>query len=168
MSDVWSAQNDTSTKIGGLVLLASYVRQDFGCGAVDFSDTDLPAASVNATEDLIVNSTNFATGEAFLPPNDTFHLEILGGNHAQFGSYDSSERFEVLGQVDGNATIPEKVQLDLATSAIAHVASRMGIPLPQVEVGGEATTSGSSRAHTFVGGAFFIAMSSMLLYLTIF
>ncbi len=57
---------------------------------------------------------------------------------------DASERFAVLGQTDGNATIPEEVQLDLTTSAIAHVASRMGIPLAELE-DGSSTTSGSGH-----------------------
>lgn len=133
MADTWMSLNDTSTKVGGLVLLGSYIRQDFGCGEIDFSDTTIPMASVNATLDLIVNSTNFQQGQAFLPENDTFYMEVLGGNHAQFGSYDNSERGPILNQVDGNATIPESVQLDLTVSAIMHVVSRMGIPLPDVQ-----------------------------------
>jgi hypothetical protein len=57
---------------------------------------------------------------------------------------DASERFDVLGQTDGNATIPQEVQLDLTTSAIAHVASRVGIPLAELE-DGCSTTSGSGH-----------------------
>jgi hypothetical protein len=143
-SDAWSAQNDTDSNIGGVVLMGSYVQQGLGCGETDFSKTTTPFASVSATLDLIVNNTNFELGQPFLPVNDTFHLEILGGNHGQFGSYDASERFAVLGQTDGNATIPEEVQLDLTTSAIAHVASRMGIPLAELE-DGYSTTSGSGH-----------------------
>lgn len=165
-ADVWSAQNDTSTKVGGLALLASYVSQDVGCGQVDFSDTQLPVASINATEDLIVNATNFAKGITFLPPNDTFHLEILGGNHAQFGSYDASERSVVSDRVDGNATIPEKVQLDLTIAAIAHVASRMGIPLPEVQEGGEIMTSSGGRDLPL--RRFIVTISSILVYLITF
>lgn len=151
-TNVWSAQNDTDTKVGGLALLGSYIRQDIGCGPIDFSSTQLPTASVNGTLDFIVNSTNFEQGQSLLPVNDTFHMAILGGNHQQFGSYDDSDRVEILGpaQVDGNATIPEKVQLDMTISAIAHVASRMGIPLPEMEQEEEETvTSGGSSAIVF-------------------
>ena len=150
--DAWSAQNDTDSNIGGVALMGSYIRQDLGCGDIDFSTTTLPFASLNATLDLIVNGTNFQQGQAFLPVNDTFYMEILGGNHAQFASYDASERFAVLGQTDGNATIPEQVQLDLTTSAIAHVASRMGIPLPELE-GGGSMTSGSGDLLSFTGSS---------------
>jgi len=150
--DVWSAQNDTDTTIGGLALLGSYLREVEGCGAIDFSSSQLPMASVSATLDLIVNSTSFQEGNGLLPVNDTFSMEILGGNHAQFGSYDGSERFAVLDQVDGNATIPEKVQLDLTISAIAHVASRMGIPLPEVDENEEVMTSGGSCILSLGGG----------------
>jgi hypothetical protein len=85
-SDAWSAQNDTDSNIGGVVLMGSYVQQGLGCGETDFSKTTTPFASVSATLDLIVNNTNFELGQPFLPVNDTFHLEILGGNHGQFGS----------------------------------------------------------------------------------
>ena len=129
MTDVWTFVNDTDNRIAGLVLLASYIRNDLGCGEIDFSSTSLPMASVNASLDGIVNATNFLSGQQLLPVNDTFHMEILGGNHGQFGSYDDSERMTLLGQVDGNATIPEKVQQDLAVGAIANVAARSGIPL---------------------------------------
>lgn len=164
MVDVWSAQNETDTKVGGLALLGSYLRQDVGCGEIDFSQTSIPMASVNATFDLIVNSTNFQKGQSLLPVDDTFHMEIVGGNHAQFGSYDNSERFEVLGQVDGNATIPEKVQLDLSVAAIAHVASRMGVPLAEVE---STTTSRASCRNGLVAAGGAIAVASTLSLLSL-
>lgn len=164
MADVWTAQNDSDSKIGGLALLASYVRQDVGCGEIDFSTTQIPMASINATLDGIVNSTTFQQGQTLLPVNDTFHLEILGGNHGQFGSYDDSERTELLGQVDGEATIPEKVQLDLTVSAIAHVASRMGIPLPELEkIPVEEDMTSDSEVFR-VGGFAVLAMTSVLVY----
>lgn len=162
--DTWSARNDTDTKIGGLALLGSYVGPGAGCGEITFASTNLPMASVNASLDLIINSTNFQSGQALLPVNDTFHMEILGGNHGQFGSYDASERFEVLGQIDGNATIPETVQLDLSASAIAHVASRMGIPLPEMGLGDD-MTSGGSRIVSF--GGLVVVASSLVVSLAI-
>jgi pimeloyl-ACP methyl ester carboxylesterase len=146
MTDVWTLMNDTN-RIAGLVLLASYIRDDIGCGEIDFSSTSMPMASVNASLDGVINATNFLAGQPLLPINDTFHMEILGGNHGHFGSYNDSERTTLLGQMDGNATIPEKVQQDLAVGAIANVAARSGIPLAMWDGTVNDNTSGGSRGR---------------------
>lgn len=146
MTDVWTLVNGTD-KIAGLVLLASYIRDDLGCGEVDFSSTSMPMASINASLDGVVNATSFLSGQPLLPVNDTFHMEILGGNHGQFGSYNDSERTTLLGQVDGNATIPETVQQDLAVGAIANVAARSGIPLAMWDGTVNDNTSGGSHGR---------------------
>ncbi|CAN0097507.1 unnamed protein product, partial [Heterosigma akashiwo] len=124
--------------IGGLFLLGSYVQEkddvDSSCGQVDLSMFDLPAAAVTASNDRVVDRTGWEKGKKYLPANNTFYLHILGGNHSQFGSYDTSGRYAALGDygVDGNATVPELVQRALSIDAIVHVASRMGIPLPTI------------------------------------
>jgi pimeloyl-ACP methyl ester carboxylesterase len=146
MTDLWTHMNDTD-RIAGLVLLASYIVDDLGCGQIDFSSTSIPMASVNASLDGIVNVTNFLRGQQLLPINDTFHMEILGGNHGQFGSYDDSERTSLFGQVDGNATIPETVQQDLVVGAIANVAARSGIPLAMWDEAVNDNTSGGSHGQ---------------------
>ena len=48
----------------------------------------------------------------------------------KFGAYDSSERTEVLGYVDGESVIPDAVTWDTVAAAIANVAARTGVPLP--------------------------------------
>jgi hypothetical protein len=127
-NDVWAmaGRNETDA-IGGLVLLASYVRQDLGCGASDFSGDEwswLPLASISASEDGVVNATNFAEGQVFLPTNSTKFINetIEGGNHGGFGSYDYSERYELLGQTDGNATITNEEQQTQTSIIIGEVA----------------------------------------------
>lgn len=142
MSEVWTAATssqgtndggegyDPYDLIGGFVMIASYVRQDVGCGAVDFSKLDIPAASVIGELDGVVNITNWEIGQNLLSKENTLFISIPGGNHGNFGSYDYSGRKTILGQNDGNATIPKSVQQNLATSAILYVVSRGGISLP--------------------------------------
>ena len=128
--DLWNARNETDSDIGGLVLMGSYIRQDLGCGAIDFSQTNIPMASVSGELDGIVNRTRFDLGQEFLSTNDTFLLDVMGGNHGYFGHYNYTLRTPILGQNDGDALIPRGIQIDLSIMAIMHVASRMGLPLP--------------------------------------
>jgi len=137
----------TIDDIAGLVLLASGSSMQSPCaGQIEFSQSDLPMAVVTASEDLILNKTAFEKNKMLRFNQDqAFFMEILGGNHGQFGSYDSSERKSILNQTDGDVTIPRRVQLDLSASAIHHVASRSGLSIPQrvavPPVLGEAATS---------------------------
>jgi len=140
MSDLFTISNKNGTEtyedevtlddIAGLVLIASYIRQDVGCGLVDFSEMDLPAAMIYCDLDGVLNQDNWEKGLPLLPQNDTLLLPIFGGNHGHFGSYDDSLRRTIFGQNDGNATIPETLQHDMAVMGIMSVASRAGVPLP--------------------------------------
>lgn len=137
-NDVWAmaGRNETDA-IGGLVLLASYVRQDLGCGATDFSGDEwswLPVASISASEDGVANATNFAAGQAFLPSHSPRFINetIEGGNHGGFGSYDDSERYELLGQIDGNASITNEEQQRQTTIIIGEI-EEMASSLIEVE-----------------------------------
>ena len=138
-NDVWAmADRNETDSIGGLVLLASYVRQDLGCGMTDFSGSEwdwLPFASVAASEDGVVNVTNFEDGQVFLP-NDSpnFIDEIIeGGNHGGFGSYNYSERVTLLNQTDGNATITSEEQ-QLQTATIIGDVGVMAMNLIKAEI----------------------------------
>eukprot|EP00558_Chaetoceros_sp_UNC1202_P013119 CAMPEP_0197240540 /NCGR_PEP_ID=MMETSP1429-20130617/6807_1 /TAXON_ID=49237 /ORGANISM="Chaetoceros sp., Strain UNC1202" /LENGTH=297 /DNA_ID=CAMNT_0042700203 /DNA_START=39 /DNA_END=929 /DNA_ORIENTATION=+ len=120
-------RNETE-KIGGLAIIASYVPQESSCGRVDFSDMAFPAAIVSGTLDGIINMTNWEHNHNLLPVDDTFRMDILGGNHGYFGDYDDSERESIFGSNDGVATIPASLQQDLTVLAIVHVVSRVGLP----------------------------------------
>jgi hypothetical protein len=149
MVEVWNAitaaeENDSESDIGRLVMLAAYVR-DLDC--VDsndqgytlhpnFTNYDLPAASVSGSVDLLATPAKMNPGRERMNKEHTFMIDINGGNHQQYQSYDDSGRREVLGQIDGNSTITEDVQMDLAISAIAHVVSRAGIPMPSIKTRG--------------------------------
>lgn len=131
-NDIWAMtqqRNDTDA-IGGVVMIGSYVRQDLGCGMSDFSTDDwdwLPFASISASEDGIVNATNFEAGKSLLPMEDSTNnfrnVVIEGGNHGYFGTYDYSERETLLFQFDGNATITRVEQQELTAEVIAEIAT---------------------------------------------
>ena len=89
--------DNMSDMIGGMVLLGSYLRQDVGCGAIDFNNIDLPAAAISASLDGVVNMDRFAIGNELLSDEHTFKMNILGANHGGFGSYDYSGRKTILG-----------------------------------------------------------------------
>jgi hypothetical protein len=95
-ADLWSLMNNNGSavpsSIAGLVLVASYIRQDIGCGDIDFSGTSMPAASVMASLDAIINQERSTGGRKWLPTNATFDLNIFGGNHGYFGTYNYSEQ----------------------------------------------------------------------------
>ncbi|KAL3786280.1 hypothetical protein HJC23_005358 [Cyclotella cryptica] len=129
-NDAWAmAERNETDAIGGLVLLSSYVRQDFGCGMTNFSGSEwdwLPFASVSASEDGVMNATNFAAGQYLLPSGSPMFLNetIEGGNHGGFGSYDDSERKVLLNQTNGNATITNEEQQQ-QTAVIINSISEM-------------------------------------------
>ena len=57
-------------------------------------------------------------------------MTITDINHVSFSAYDYSERFDLLGQVDGESLIPNEIAWDIAAATIANIASRTGVPLP--------------------------------------
>lgn len=121
-------------RIGGLVMIASYIRHDIGCGTIDFSHTQLPMAMVTASLDTRVNQTRWEWGLPFLSPQ-TFFVDILGGNHVQFASYDDTHRATILQQTpEPPATISPAAQLESTLAAIYNVAARAGVPLPEPPV----------------------------------
>lgn len=149
MTDAWARRNDTA--VAGLVTIAADVQQNIGCGEIDFSATGLPMAAVTASLDQILNTTRWELNKEFLS-NETLFVDIFGGNHGQFGSYNDSERTPLLGQVDGIPLIPPQVQWELTVASIYHVASRSGVDLPQpLEVEQvECPTSSVSATSTVV------------------
>ena len=128
-SDMWSRLNEGDESAAGLAMLAADIRPDIGCGIIDFSDVDLPMASVTGSVDGVLNFTRWEENTVYLS-NATQMLDIFGGPHGQFGAYDDSERFAILGQTDGEALIPASIQWDLIAASIASVASRTGVPMP--------------------------------------
>lgn len=128
---MWSRWNAMDESAAGLVLIAADVQQGLGCGDTAFSTSALPMAQLLASNDGILNRTRVDLNAVF-NSNATFDMDIYGANHQSFGDYDSSQRFELLGQVDGDVLFPDSIAWDLAAAAIAHVAARTGVPMPSL------------------------------------
>ena len=95
-----------SGEVEGLVLWAAYP-------ADDLSQRELQAVSISGTRDGLATEADIAASKALLPAA-TRWVPILGGNHAQFGSYGPQAG-------DSPATIDIKVQqaqVVVATSAL--------------------------------------------------
>lgn len=70
-----------SQKLKGVFFLASYPEKKG-----DLHEIKVPILSLTATNDGVLNRTNYKKAKKFLP-NDTIYEQISGGNHAGFGSY---------------------------------------------------------------------------------
>eukprot|EP00557_Chaetoceros_sp_GSL56_P000950 CAMPEP_0176501608 /NCGR_PEP_ID=MMETSP0200_2-20121128/14252_1 /TAXON_ID=947934 /ORGANISM="Chaetoceros sp., Strain GSL56" /LENGTH=352 /DNA_ID=CAMNT_0017900507 /DNA_START=123 /DNA_END=1178 /DNA_ORIENTATION=- len=128
--DSWSRYNSGDVALGGVALMAADIQQTLDCGAIDFSNSTLPMASITGALDGVLNMTRFSSNQQFLSP-DTQFVDVFGGNHGDFGSYDYSERRTILGQNDGTSLISPEIQWDLSVAAIANVATRMGVEMPK-------------------------------------
>ncbi|MEK5235814.1 alpha/beta fold hydrolase [Paenibacillus sp. FSL L8-0470] len=84
-------------QLKGVFFLASYPDEK---GSL--KDTTLSVLSLLGTEDEVVDRDKYNEGRSYLPGN-TVYFSILGGNHAQFGSYGPQKG-------DGTATITEDDQ----------------------------------------------------------
>lgn len=166
--DMWSRYQSGDDAVAGLVPVAADVQQGLGCGDTDFSDTNLPMASVTGSLDLVLNMTRWELNKPLLS-NQTQFVDIFGGNHAGFGSYDYSERFELFGQVDGTPLIGPEIQWDFTAAAIAHVASRIDVDMPirtpitSAPVTISPQTSAPSISGSFVASHFSSTCLSLLL-----
>lgn len=140
-TDVWSIYQDNTTDnsvIGGLVMIASDIQQTLGCGEIDFSQSDLPMALVSASNDMILNMTRYNANEKWATGNNkTYRLDIKGGNHGGFGSYNYTLRKPILNQTDGPLEIPVESQWSATVSAIYDVIQRSGGKLPNKIVEGK-------------------------------
>lgn len=95
-----------STKIDGLVLLASYPMGD------QLKDLGVDVLSIWGSKDGVLNYTNLIESKSKLPI-DTTYVEIEGGNHAQFGDYGSQKG-------DHDAIISQQEQLDITEKSIVE------------------------------------------------
>ena len=72
---------DNPSKIRGLVLWASYPPSN-----LNLSKHSLSVLTIHGTNDGLVSTEEIVDSLKHLPP-DTVRVEIVGGNHAQFGWY---------------------------------------------------------------------------------
>lgn len=71
--------------IRGALLLGAYPSED-----TDISESELEVLSIVASNDHILNQKNYEESKILLP-KDTTYLQIMGGNHSNFGYYGSQK-----------------------------------------------------------------------------
>eukprot|EP00957_Ditylum_brightwellii_P081943 6231511-Ditylum_brightwellii.AAC.1 len=75
-------------------------------------------ASITGALDGVLNMTRFSINQKLLS-SDTQFIDVFGGNHGDFGSYDYSGRVTILGQNDGESLLAPEVAWDFSVTAIA-------------------------------------------------
>ncbi len=105
MASQYASEN--SQKIKGIILLGAYASSDL-------SQTDVQMLNVYGSEDKILNQNSFIKTQSNNPPNTIYH-EIVGGNHAYYGSYGEQKG-------DGTAVIsPEEQRLETVKAILDFV-----------------------------------------------
>lgn len=95
MASRFAAEN--SETVDGIIFLASYPDKKG-----DLRETNIPALSITATKDNVLNKDNYESSKQYLPENVTYSV-IEGGNHSGFGSYGLQKK-------DGTPTISNEEQ----------------------------------------------------------
>ncbi len=101
-----------SRLLSALVLVATTHPKDD-----DLSKLEIPVTKIYATNDGIAPSDRVLANRGLLPPHAKW-VEIVGGNHSQFGRY-GHQLF------DGDATVDREQQESLTRSAILDVLSQI-------------------------------------------
>lgn len=101
MASQYASENNQ--KIEGIILLGAYASSDL-------SQTDIKMLSIFGSEDKILNNDSFIKTQTNNPPHTTY-FEIVGGNHAYFGSYGEQKG-------DGQALIEPMEQRSETVQAI--------------------------------------------------
>jgi len=94
---------DQSEEVAGLILLASYPSGDL-------TDAPFPVLSIYGSEDAVLNRASYQEAQAKLP-DDYTEVELVGGNHGQFGDYGPQAG-------DGAATLSADQQQQQTVEAI--------------------------------------------------
>jgi len=99
---------DKSEAFEGMIYLASYPSSDL-------SGTNLRVLSLTGERDGVLKQGAYQSAKDLLP-KDTEYLEIIGGNHSQFGDYGLQKK-------DLKASISPKDQQDQVIQAILNLMS---------------------------------------------
>ena len=99
-------------KIKGLVLWAAYPAS-----GTDLSKSNLLVTTIHGSSDGLVSTTQIEDSLKLLPPS-TVHVEIAGGNHAQFGWYGDQAG-------DNKATITREAQQNLTVTATVELLEKL-------------------------------------------
>jgi len=94
-------------KLKGVFFLASYPEKKG-----DLHEIKVPILSLTASNDGVLNRTNYKKAKKFLP-NDAVYEQISGGNHAGFGSYGKQSG-------DNTATISNAKQQNIVSKLLIN------------------------------------------------
>jgi len=100
---------DFTDTVDGVVIWASYPSESFR-----LDDKDLKALLIYGTNNPNANADEIEENRPFLPA-DTVYVEIEGGNHTQFGFYDTSP--EPVQRYDDIADITRQQQQEIIIEA---------------------------------------------------
>ena len=100
MAALYAAEHGEN--LDGLILCAAYATKPL--------DSSLKVLSICGTEDKVLNMEKYEAGKQYLPVSAVEHM-IVGGNHAQFGSYGIQSG-------DGIAKISAEAQQEAAVECI--------------------------------------------------
>ncbi len=103
---------ENPSKIKGLVLWAAYPAS-----GTDLSNSQLMVTTIHGSNDGLVSAGQIQDSLKQLPPS-TVRVEILGGNHAQFGWYGSQAG-------DNAATISREAQQNQTLTATVQLLERL-------------------------------------------
>lgn len=104
--------HDNPSKIQGLVLWAAYPAS-----GTNLSQIKLKAVTIHGTNDGLVSTKQIDDSLGQLP-SDTVHIEINGGNHAQFGWYGDQTG-------DNPATTSREQQQNQTVNATAQLLQKL-------------------------------------------
>lgn len=95
----------TGDALDGLVLVAAYPDK-----STNLSETGVNVLSVYATEDQLTTLSAISETQ-YLLPADTEYVEIVGGNHAQFGWYgeQSGDGVALIGREEQQAILVDQI-----------------------------------------------------------
>lgn len=94
---------EQSDEVAGLIFLAAYPSGDL-------TAAPFPVLSIYGSEDEVLSRESYEEAQEKLP-GDYTEIELVGGNHAQFGDYGTQEG-------DGTASITAEQQQQQAVEAI--------------------------------------------------
>jgi len=96
---------DFSDKMKGVVLWAAY-----GDGSFPIQDKDVDVIVISGSKDGLATATKIDAGKPYLPANTTY-VVIEGGNHTNFGYYDTSPDAVQSGDNPADISRPEQQKL---------------------------------------------------------
>lgn len=114
LGGVFASRVALENHVSGLVLLSSYPDSK-----TDLAEQSIEVLSIKPTQDYVLNQQAWQSALERLPEHTTV-IEILGGNHAQFGQYGEQRG-------DGVSTITSQQQQQEVVLALEQMIQRISL-----------------------------------------